>query len=186
MIRALAVCAILVPTLTLAQQMDMDHLHMSMMHRQSAVSSTPNEVGQSAFAAIQEIVAVLESDPQTDWTKVNIDALRDHLVDMDAVTLHARARTSQFDGGIRFEISGEGPVVGSIRRMVEAHATAMSGVGGWRLIASQIESGSRLDVEAPKPDIDKIKALGFFGLMAIGMHHQSHHLDLAHGLDPHH
>jgi hypothetical protein len=39
-------------------------------------SERPTQPGQAAFAAIQEIVAILEADPRTDWSKVNIDALR--------------------------------------------------------------------------------------------------------------
>ena len=47
--------------------------------------------GQDAFGTIQEIVQILQSDPKTDWSKVNIDALRQHLIDMNEVTLHAAA-----------------------------------------------------------------------------------------------
>src|SRR5437764_5713379 len=35
--------------------------------------------GQAAFGAIQEVVELLEADPTTDWAKVNIAALREHL-----------------------------------------------------------------------------------------------------------
>ena len=45
--------------------------------------------GQDPFGAIQEIVRILEADPSTDWSKVNIAALREHLIDMNEVTLRA-------------------------------------------------------------------------------------------------
>jgi hypothetical protein len=43
----------------------------------------PQLSGQDAFGAIQEIVGMLEADPATDGSKVDIDALRDHLLDMN-------------------------------------------------------------------------------------------------------
>ena len=50
-----------------------------------------DHAGQDAFGTIQEIVRILEADPTTDWSKVNIAALREHLIDMNEVTLHAAA-----------------------------------------------------------------------------------------------
>src|SRR5947209_3755409 len=44
-------------------------------------SGQPTMPGQDAFGTIQEIVGILEADPNTDWSKVNISALREHLVD---------------------------------------------------------------------------------------------------------
>lgn len=40
----------------------------------------PQETGQSAFAALAEIVTILQADPETDWERVDIDGLRRHLV----------------------------------------------------------------------------------------------------------
>lgn len=40
----------------------------------------PTQPGQAALGAIQEIVRMLESDPDTDWSKVNLAALHEHLV----------------------------------------------------------------------------------------------------------
>jgi hypothetical protein len=34
-------------------------------------------------------------------------------------------------------------------------------------------------------DIPKLRGLGFFGVMALGMHHQAHHLMIATGRAPH-
>ena len=52
-------------------------------HGAGQSGSMPTEPGQAAFGAIREIVGVLLTDPMTNWSKVNIDALRRHLVDMD-------------------------------------------------------------------------------------------------------
>ena len=53
----------------------MTHGHHEMTDEGSG-GVVPSEPGQSAFAAIQEIVAMLDSDPETDWSKVDIEALR--------------------------------------------------------------------------------------------------------------
>jgi hypothetical protein len=40
--------------------------------------------GQVAFGAIPEVVRILEANPATEWSKVNISALQQHLIDMIA------------------------------------------------------------------------------------------------------
>jgi len=99
-----------------------------MMHGQGAgmmmggAASGPTELGQDAFAAVQEVVRLLEADPATDWSTVNIDALRAHLVDMNLVTLQAVVSTEHVEGGARYTVTGAGEVLGAIQRMVPAHA----------------------------------------------------------------
>ena len=44
----------------------------------STRQAQPTRSGQEAFATIGEIVRILEADPRTDWSKVNIEALRHH------------------------------------------------------------------------------------------------------------
>ncbi|QKC95792.1 hypothetical protein [Mesorhizobium sp. NZP2298] len=189
MIRALAVAACLVSSAACAQQAQsggMDHkMHMRMMSGQATGAEVPTEPGQGAFAAIQEIVAILEADPHTDWSKVDIDALRAHLVDMNAVTLAADVKSEPVAGGTRFLVTGSGAVRDSVRRMVKAHAATMNGVDGWRFDASDIDGGASLTVWPPAADAAKLRGLGFFGLMAQGMHHQHHHMMIARGEDPH-
>ena len=177
----------------MAQQPDM-HQHMQMdhsaMHGGTApampAAGLPTQPGQAAFAAIQEIVALLESDPNTDWTKVNIEALRQHLVDMNRVTLEAAVASVPAESGLRFVVTGEGPVRESIRRMVLAHATTMDGVGGWHFLAKVVDTGAELTVVVPPADLPKLRGLGFIGVMTRGMHHQEHHLMVARGEQPHH
>jgi hypothetical protein len=159
----------------------MDH---TKMHAQM-MGEAPTETGQSAFAAIQEIVGLLENDPNTDWLKVNIDALRDHLLDMDAVTLHATVDDRPVNGGIAFTVTGEGPVIDSIRRMVMAHAATMNGVNGWQYAPMEAPGGAIMTVIVPAQDQEKLRALGFFGVLTVGMHHPEHHLMIARGKHPH-
>lgn len=158
---------------------------MTHAHGETArAGSMPTEAGQSAFAAIQEIVAILEADPNTDWSKTDIDALRQHLVDMNAVTLEAKVASAPVEGGERFDVTGDGAVSEFIRRMLIAHAATMNGVDGWTFAAQPIEGGASLTVHAPAKDAAKLKGLGFFGVLTLGMHHQMHHLMLARGHSP--
>jgi hypothetical protein len=164
------------------------HSHMvGMKHgAQMSVGMLPKEGGQSAFAAIQEIVGMLEADPETDWSKVDIEALRQHLMDMNNVTLNAVVSTSQTERSITFTVSGEDDAVGSIQRMITGHVATMDGANGWKLSAETDEKGAVLKVTPPdQSSMAKLRALGFIGVMAQGMHHQQHHWMLANGKAPH-
>lgn len=178
--------AILVPATALGQTMD----HTKMMHgNQTGMmmdGMLPQETGQSAFAAIQEIVAMLNANPATDWSKVDIEALRQHLIDMNNVTLGAVVSASQTGDSMRFAVTGEGAVQDSIKRMVMAHAATMNGVDGWAFAAETTQTGAILTVTPPDPaSMTKLKALGFIGILTLGMHHQQHHWMLANGMNPH-
>ena len=105
---------------------------------------------------------------------------------MNNVTLAANVKNEPLDGGIRYSVTGVGPVKDSIRRMVTAHAATMDGVDGWAFKASEIEDGAALTVLVPPKDADKLRGLGFFGVVTRGMHHQDHHLMIARGDNPHH
>jgi len=172
-----------------SHQMTMDHDNAdapAAMNQLSATGNTPVQGGQSAFAAIQEIVDILTIDPTTDWSRVDISALRMHLIDMDNVTLRAQVQADQLpDGALYTATSSDPAVAASIQNMVLAHAATMDGVNGWTLTADQISSGATLAVKGPETDADKIHALGFIGLMTVGMHHQAHHIALASGSNPH-
>lgn len=150
-------------------------------------TDVPREAGQSAFAAIQEIVVLLEADRKTDWSRVDVEGLRQHLIDMQNVTLATQVSSSEFGGGLRFEATSDTPAVAaSIGRMVVAHVMTMDGVNGWRLEAAEIPGGATLTVTpAQASDLDKIRGLGFIGVMTVGMHHQEHHLAIATGQSPH-
>jgi hypothetical protein len=146
----------------------------------------PTEAGQGAFAAIAEIVALLEADPKTDWSKVNIGALREHLVDMNQLMLNALAREELIPGGLRIAVSGEGRTLQAIRAMVPAHAAELDKITGWRAVASLQPEGALLTVTSADPKQQaRIRGLGFFGLMATGAHHQTHHWAIATGQPVH-
>jgi hypothetical protein len=148
---------------------------------QSGAAMMPTMPGQDAFGAIQEIVQILESDPKTDWSKVNIEALRQHLIDMNEVTLHAIAVQRDLENGIEIAVTGAGRTADAIKRMVPAHVSELREIG-WHAKTEELPDGVKLTVLASEAQpLTKLKALGFMGIMVQGSHHQPHHLMMATG-----
>ena len=159
--------------------------HGGMHGQQSTATDTPTMPGQDAFGTIQEIVQILQSDPKIDWSKVNIDALRQHLIDMNEVTLHAAAAQRMTDNGIEITVSGEGRTLEAIKRMVPAHVRELHEIG-WNAKTDELSNGVKLTVMASDAQpLTKLKALGFVGIMVQGGHHQPHHLMMAKGQPMH-
>lgn len=149
-------------------------------------SSSPSETGQSQFAAIAEIVTLLRDDPDINWERVDIKALRDHLVDMDNVTTAASVERSVDGLNVTFAITGDEVVAASIQRMVLAHSTMLQGSSNWTVSAEELNGGATMVVQVGSEDeLNQVLGLGFFGLMTIGAHHQQHHLMIASGQSPH-
>lgn len=142
----------------------------------------PIQPGQGAFGAIHEIVGMLEADPGTDWSKVNIDAVRQHLIDMDNVTLRATIVYEPIANGERIHVSGDGAVRGSIQRMLMMHAAMAGDTPGWHMVAGVAPDGALVTVTAKSAQgLQKMKALGLIGMLAEGDHHARHHMMLATG-----
>jgi len=147
-----------------------------------AGSTIPTLPGQDAFGTIQEIVTILEADPKTDWSKVDLEALRQHLIDMNEVTLKADAAAKSIDGGLEIAVTGSGRTLVAIQRMIPAWAQTMNGHQGWSAKAVKLANGELLTVAASDPkEVQHIRGLGFIGLLASGSHHQPHHLAMAKG-----
>jgi hypothetical protein len=156
-----------------------------MQHQRAPVAAQtlPTLPGQDAFGAIQEIVRLLEADPATDWTKVNLEALRQHLVDMNELTLRAAAAPREIEGGLDIAVTGTGRTREAIRRMVAAHAREIDGYKGWTARTSSLPDGMRFTVTAVDPkEVAHIRGLGFIGIMASGASHPAHHMMMAKGL----
>jgi|SRR5215471_11080751 len=137
---------------------------------------------QVSANTIQEIVQILDADQKTDWSKVDLEALRQHLIDMNEVTLKADAAPQQVDGGLEIAVTGSGRTLGAIQRMVPAWAQTMNGHQGWSTKAASLQNGELLTVTATDPkEVQHIRGLGFIGLLASGSHHQMHHLAMAKG-----
>jgi ribose 5-phosphate isomerase RpiB len=140
---------------------------------------------QAAFATIQEIVKKLKADPATDWSKVNLEALRQHLIDMDNVVMRASVRQSDVEGGVSLDVTGTGAVADAIKRMGAMHAMALNEDGTWKAASSEIANGVRLVVTAKDlkdaKAVAMVRGLGFAGILTEGDHHAMHHLMLAKG-----
>ena len=177
---ALAVVGVISPIVMQAQS-GMDHSrHAAMAGGRSAAPG-----GQDAFATIASVVAELEADSTTDWSKVNIGALRRHLQAMNDVTLYASATQIDVPGGARMDVTGDGRVVESIRSMLRSHAPELDVLGMYRATVEDIPRGIRLTVRAADSadvkTVTKIRALGFAGLLTQGAHHTEHHVMIARG-----
>lgn len=157
--------------------------HTAGMSHGSGSIVTPVETGQSAFAAIAEIVTLLEADPRTNWSTVDIDALRSHLVDMDLLMLSANVDTQYLNGQtILFNITGQGETLQAIQAMVPTHALMVGRTTDWKIRTILEPDGVILTIDpGSAKTFVKLKALGFFGFMTIGAHHQVHHFQMATG-----
>lgn len=157
-----------------------DHLDHT-RHMRGPKTTKPKMAGQEVFGTIQEIVHILEADPATDWSKVNIAALREHLIDMDEVTMRAATNQQALADGIAITVTGEGRTIDAIKRMVPAHAHELAALG-WQARTDDLPNGVKLVVTTSDPrQVLKLNALGFMGIMVQGAHHQIHHLMMAKG-----
>lgn len=141
--------------------------------------------GQEAFATIAEVVRVLDANPATDWSRVDIEALRQHLIDMDDVTMRAEVKPAEVPGGAVFDVSGIGRVRDAIRRMSMAHGSTITPADGFSWTAEETPAGARVTVRANNPSdttaVARLRALGFLGVLSLGDHHRVHHLGIADG-----
>ena len=158
---------------------DMHHQH------HHPAGDGPAMPGQDAFGAMAEIVRILEADPATEWSKVDIERLRQHLIDMNEVVLRASVKGAQVPGGLAMDITGTGRTARSIRAMVIPHTAELDAMPAWSAKAEPIPGGVRLTVIARDPTdaktVARIRALGFAGLLVQGGHHGPHHLAMAKG-----
>ncbi len=163
---------------------DMDHdLHSQVTATDASVLREP---GQGAFAALSEVVRVLEADPETDWSRVEIAGLRLHLVDMDRLVTHAVVSDAKLPNGIAATATGDAETMATLRRMVPAHAAQLARDDRWAVTASETPEGVVLQVTSDDPAVvARIHGLGFFGLMASQDHHRAHHLMIARGEEAH-
>ena len=150
----------------------------------AAAPGAPTMPGQAAFGAIAEIVRLLEADPATDWSRVDLERLRQHLVDMDELTLRTAVRRREVPGGLEMEVTGSGRAVEAVRATTASHARQLA-AHRLRATSTPIAGGARFTVVAADASdarlVAKVRGLGFIGLMALGDHHAAHHLAIARG-----
>jgi hypothetical protein len=162
-----------------------EHMRQHMQMMRGMAAGGPTISGQDAFGAIAEVVKILEADPATDWSRVDIERLRQHLIDMNEVVLRAAVKQTPVPGGLAMEVTGTGRTEQAIGAMVVPHAVELDGMPDWSARTETIPGGVRLTVVAKKPEaaavVARIRGLGFAGLITEGAHHQAHHLAMARG-----
>lgn len=176
--------------IALAQTMHSDHGegmdHAAHGQDRPAGGIRLTEPGQGAFAALSEVVRVLEADPDTNWGRVDLVGLRAHLVDMDRMVSDTVVTETELSDGLSMLATGDTETLATLGRMVPAHAAQLERDERWAVEVSELESGMALRVTSDDPAvIARIKGLGFFGLMASQDHHREHHLMMALGKDAH-
>lgn len=162
----------------------MDHAtHAQDQPLQNTILTEP---GQGAFAALSEVVRVLEADPDTNWGQVDLAGLRAHLVDMDRLVSDTNVEETELPDGLSSMATGDTDTIATLRRMVPAHAAQLAEDDRWTVEAIDAENGVELRVTSGDPAVvARIKGLGFFGLMASQDHHREHHMMMARGEDAH-
>lgn len=161
----------------------MNHsMHMAMM------TGGLTEAGNDAFGTIQEVIRHLNQDPNTDWSKVNLEALREHLVDMQDMTMNVEVgKKVKIKNGLQvFVQPSTKHAAGALARVFAAHPPQLKRETGWDMKVQKQGKGYLLRITTSKPEeVDKIRGLGYIGLMAYGSHHQAHHWMMARGINPH-
>ena len=159
------------------QKHSIGHKHISNLN------NLPQEGGQAIYAAIIEVVALMEKDPETDWSKVNIDRLRTHLMDMNYLILDTEATTVvAADDEIQFDVLGNEESTPSVHRMIQAHSQFIAQKRGWTVEPKLYENGATVTIIVEdSSEIKRLKALGFYGFMSLDSHHQAHHYQIALG-----
>jgi hypothetical protein len=151
----------------------------------SGAAGEPLMPGQDAFGAIAEVVRILDTDPATDWSRVDLERLRQHLIDMNEVVLRSQVKQTPVPGGLAMEVTGSGRTEQAIRAMLVPHAAELDRMPSLAARTEVIPGGVRLTVTA-KPVDDaraaaRLRGLGFAGLLTVGAHHGPHHLAMARG-----
>jgi hypothetical protein len=144
--------------------------------------------GQAAFATLQEAIDHLIDDPTTDWQSVNVEALRLHLRDMNAVMMEVDVTdVVAIENGLSVLVQPRTPLAGAaLSRMLTAHPAALAMETGWVMRVVREKRGYRVRTTGQNAvDADKIRGLSYAGWMAMGNHHPLHHWGIITGQNPH-
>lgn len=154
-------------------------------HQHSMGDSTPLTMpGNDIFGTIREVVAKLEADPNTDWSKVDMQALWQHLLDMKAFTEEVHVISKKpIENGVEIQVQPQTKrAVEALKHLFSMHPAMLKMEKGWDMIAKP--NGGQWTVTCTtknKSEVQKIRALGYIGLITEGAHHQMHHWMIATG-----
>lgn len=165
--------------------------HSGMNHHAHNIDSSASqltEAGNDVFGTLQEVIKKLNNNPDTDWAKVDIEALRQHLLDMHDMTLNVEVISQKsIRHGLQAIIK---PTTAraevALDRVFKAHPGQLQRETGWQMSVTKNGKHYTLTTTSTKPEeAIKIRGLGYIGLMAYGNHHQPHHWGMATGNNPH-
>ncbi len=166
----------------------MHHMAQHSLHQSRRVSGGLTESGTDIFATIQEVIQKLSADPNTDWSKVNLEVFRQHLRDMFEFSYNVDVLSQQaIDYGVKIRVK---PVTvraeKALDKVLNAHPRMLKMETGWDMQSSKGNGEYQIIVTtAQATEVNKIRGLGYIGLLAIGNHHQEHHWAMAKGQNPH-
>ena len=182
----LGITLLLGPTAVLAAEEHSAAMHQQ--HMMAAAAPTLSEAGNDAFGTIQEVIAALNADPATDWDKVDLEALRQHLVDMHDMTMNVEvlSQTAIPDGMEAVIRPTTARASLALARVLAVHPAQLQRETNWIMEVERDGDEYRLRTTSANPaDASRIRGLGYIGLMAWGAHHQPHHWAMAKGDNPH-
>lgn len=174
-----------VSTVYATDEHSMEH-HQQMATQNQALLLT--EAGNDIFGTIQEVIANLNANPNTNWDKVNIGALREHLLDMRDMTINIEVISQdRLKNGSKILIRPTNiRSRQAMKRVLSAHPAQLKKETNWQMQVHKQEDKYLLITTTDKPkEVNKINGLGYIGLMAYGSHHQPHHWSMATGSNPH-
>lgn len=144
--------------------------------------------GNAIFGAVQEVIAKLDADPATDWSKVDIERLRQHLIDMNRVAIDVSVVSrKKLANGLQVQVKPVDKAAhASLQRVLTAHPPMLHQETGWQVRVDSLGQQFRMTVTTTNSaEVAKIQGLGYFGLLAYGAHHRRHHWMIATGQHPH-
>ncbi|MGB8705896.1 MAG: hypothetical protein WCD31_12785 [Gillisia sp.] len=140
--------------------------------------------GNEIFGTIQEVVYELEKDSTTDWSQVNIEALRQHLLDMKAFTEEVEVISqTPVENGTQILVKPQSPRADeALKRLFKMHPMMLKKEKNWDMEVTPQGDSYLITVTTPaKEEVPKVRALGYIGILAEGAHHQTHHWMIATG-----
>ena len=152
--------------------------------KSTAFKSPLTMPGNEIFGTIQEVIQKLEADPNTDWSKVNLEALRQHLIDMKAFTEEVEVINKKpIPNGVEIHVRPQTKrAQAALKRLFHIHPKMLKEEKGWEMKAHLNGDIWTITCTTKKPEeVRKIRALGYIGLLAEGAHHQYHHWLIATG-----
>ncbi len=153
-------------------------------HHVDSENSPLEMPGNEIFGTIQEVVQKLEADPNTDWSKVDLEALRRHLLDMKAFTEEVQVVSQKaIEKGTEIQVKPETErAVKALKKLFNMHPAMLKKEKGWDMTAKQENEQWVITVTTDNnSEVAKIRALSYIGLLAEGSHHQLHHWMIATG-----